>query len=236
MCFVCLKLQRSEYIYALYTFFTVFELGSAKNILKLKYLRNIILFLTRILDEAQEYLTTRMCTDSSKKNHTDCNEAPLQYRRKFSCRVLTGSVLLAILLVYVYDEGLYPLGVANYPVLEGGILRHARITVNSRPYQETWMRTWWVRGGPAGDSVTPGCCRQLCASALPPSSCFVNSATLLTLILLSVLLLMSVLFLIFPPRLFMIFHTSSFFLFFQIPLFYLNWVFFKRNHMRCRYV
>lgn len=73
--------------------------------------------------------------DSSKKKHTDCSEALLQSRRGFSCKVLTGSALLAFL--PVYDEGLRPLGVANYPVLEGGILRHARITVNSCPYQET---------------------------------------------------------------------------------------------------
>jgi hypothetical protein len=42
-----------------------------------------------------------------------------------------------VLLAFILDEGLYPLGVANYPVLEGAILCHARITVNSRPYQET---------------------------------------------------------------------------------------------------
>jgi hypothetical protein len=207
----------------------------------LKSLLNIKLFLTRILDEAQECLPTT--------EHTNCSEASLQFRRSFSCRVLTGSVLLA----FVHDEGLYPLRVANYPVLEGGILCHARITVNSRPYQETWMRTWWVRGGTTADHVTLGYCSQLCASSptlfsyLFPASCFrkyrefrnsfntysclrptshVNSCPNFSY---SPFLF---------PLLFTIFHTTSFLFFsFEMPLFYLNLLYFKgRDHMRHRYV
>jgi hypothetical protein len=213
-----------------------------KIVLKLKYLRNIRLFLIRILDEAQECVTTRMCTDSSKKKHADCSEAPLQSRQGSSCKVLTGSVLLAFLLLH--DEGLHPFGVANYPVLEGGILRHARITVNSRPYQETWMRTWGVRGGTAA-TVWPFAVADCCVQALPtlfsylsPSSCFGKyrefSSPFNTYSSLRPTPYFNLV-LIFSLRLFMIFHTSSFILFFQISSFYLNGLYFKgRDHTRSR--
>jgi hypothetical protein len=129
------------------------------------FLRDIRLFLTRMPNNQNIY------RQFQKETYW------LQWGTiTISCKMLTGIALLAFL--PVRDEGLYPLGVANYPLLGGCILHTPGLLSTLGPYQETWCEL----GGSGAEelrTVWPSTVAASSVQALPtlfsylsPSSCF----------------------------------------------------------------
>jgi hypothetical protein len=77
-----------------------------------------------------------------------------------------GSVDTDRALLACLHDGLHPLGVANYPVLACGILRHTRITVNLDPIRKLAVSA----GNRATVLVTPNREFKIASSAMRVAS------------------------------------------------------------------